>query len=236
MVLLKKRISFEKIPRSHWIKKAMNLDINVVNDSGEEVSKFKVKNGEVEQIFNFINHKKIKSRNGFCYHAIHDYNPCNNIEYNLKIFEKKQRDLILDFKKGKNSLQLAEIIIEVLEHLFKEKDLKNTIIVPIPASTKEDTEIRYSKILEIIEEKSEIKSGYDLIEIDENVKSKHRGNKSRKLKFTLDTEELKGKNIILLDDIITTGVTFQEMCKKITDDIEPLKLEGLFIGKTIKKK
>jgi ATP-dependent DNA helicase RecQ len=57
--------------------------------------------------------------------------------------------------------------------------------------------------------------------------------KSRVEYFIFNPEAFKGKGVILFDDIITSGKTFEQTAQRLLND-GAINVVGLFLGRTVK--
>lgn len=159
-------------------------------------------------------------------------------------FGTLNQNFIYNFKNGKNSEYYANIFSEVITDLFcGNKNLIETVtILPIPASTRYKTEIRYKRLFELISEKTGVINGYDIVETLNDVQAKHLNNnqdyEEDHLKFNL--EKLKSPvRILIIDDVITRGHTLKDFVKKLTETLKKEKkinnpfIKGLLLSKTI---
>ena len=151
----------------------------------------------------------------------------------LAIFDYREPDvkkLIWELK-YKNSEQAADILAKVLyqEMLGSMEDwltfdnFKNPILIPIPLSKEKlakrgynQTEIVVRKIMEMDEGKNFTAQYQTLEKIKDtpdqtSTKTKEERLKNLKGSFAVnDGEEIKERNIIIIDDVITTGATIKE--------------------------
>src|SRR3989338_4195783 len=142
------------------------------------------------------------------------------------------------FLKYKNKKRLADIfaevmygkIIEELSELSVMKNFQNPVLIPIPLSSKRYRERGYNQAELICKKLIEIeeKNAFNNFKLEKNVlikikETEHQVNiKDRRdrLKNLSDSfsvknpEIIKNKNIILIDDVLTTGATLTE-AKKI---------------------
>lgn len=109
----------------------------------------------------------------------------------------------------------------------------NWLVCFIPASTSAKTERRFSKLADAIR-----KDGYDVelraIYNRYDTEAGHISGKSSNPieAFGFNSEKFGGKNIILIDDIITRGTTFNQAANKL-DRLGALSVTGLFLARTI---
>ena len=121
---------------------------------------------------------------------------------------------------------MYERILEELADLYKLENFKNPILIPIPLSLKRLRERGFNQSLLICKKLIEIDKNTNLtLEKDILIKPKeteHQAkieNREKRLKNILGSfsvkniEKIKGKNIILIDDVTTTGATLTEARK-----------------------
>ena len=175
-------------------------------------------------------HSTVKkyNKNGFDYSYILKYFPKR---YNVNPTDDFNRNLIYNFKDGYNT----EYYLTLFVNFIKETQLeqKNTVLLPIPASTSLKNEIRFSRILSEIAGKTIIENGFDYIKIINDREAQHLSNNKviNKKNYTINYSKIKNKNIILIDDIITTGSGFSSLAKDLISH-GANNVQGLFLGKT----
>lgn len=161
-----------------------------------------------------------KELDDFVY-TIFDYrNPImKKIVWNLKYKNKKQL-----------SFTIANYLYpKILEELSELKVLENfnaPLLIPIPLSSKRHRQRGYNqsmliaKELEKLDKKENFVLGKNILfKIKETEHQAHIKNKQDRLKNLINTfqvknkELLKNRNIILIDDVVTTGATLREAKK-----------------------
>ena len=103
----------------------------------------------------------------------------------------------------------------------------------IPASTKSKTQTRYKKLAEAIQA-SGYKVAIDAIYNEHDHEAGHlTGKTGNPIEgFGFNTSGIAGKKIIVIDDIITRGKTFQMVAEKLMA-MGATTVTGLFLAKTI---
>lgn len=96
---------------------------------------------------------------------------------------------------------------------YRTYQLNRIVFLPIPAFNKKVNEKRYKKFCELLCEDLKIENGYSYISMKENNSTNHLKNdvKAKKYGFILNEDKLKGKHLIIFDDILTSGKTFYSL-------------------------
>lgn len=131
------------------------------------------------------------------------------------------------FLKYKGRKNLAKIFAKdlyekLLEEISETKNFKNPVLIPIPLSKRRLRERGYNQTEILAEELSVLSSGFlktektSLVKPRETepqagIKNRSRRVKNMKKVFTIENRgKIRGRNIILIDDVITTGATLKE--------------------------
>ncbi len=94
-------------------------------------------------------------------------------------------------------------------------DLKQEVVFCcVPSSTKESFMLRYEDFSKQICERLNMVNGYDIVNYIEDSSPKHLGGEGIP-KYDLSNESIKGKPVIVFDDIYTTGNTIRRYCAKL---------------------
>ncbi|MGL5622418.1 phosphoribosyltransferase family protein [Cetobacterium sp.] len=157
--------------------------------------------------------------------------------YNIGFSDRKIRDEIYEFKNG---VSFNKFLIEIKDWFIENYgmyQLNGIVFLPISASNKKVNEKRYKKFCELLCEDLKIENGYDYISIKENSSPNHLKNdiKAKKYEFILNEDKLKGKRLIVFDDILTSGKTLYSLATILEDLNCKIKL-AIFLARTIKQK
>ena len=167
----------------------------------------------------------------------------NNLEYvNLMEYlplrlpateeEERIRKIVHDFKNGKCSPELKNKFTDAIKQLKEErKDVKLRVCF-MPAITADKTALRYSQLATAIETGTGIPSDYHTILPKRATELMPTGKTDPAEDFLFNKEQIEGKDIILIGDIITTGTNFTKTCQKLTE-LGAKSVIGLFLAKTI---
>lgn len=154
------------------------------------------------------------------------------------------RKLIWDFKanpsqptsesliKSKHEQAINKILpiaVKVIKHYFGNQRFKLTLVC-IPSSKQKVTERRYKDWAQRLCEDTGMSNGYNHISVIRDGDAKHLGGGSA-ADFSIDTTYFNDKNIILFDDVITTGRSMERL-KNILEAAGANVICGLSIGKT----
>ena len=154
--------------------------------------------------------------------------------YSATMKQENDREVIYDFKNGYCSLSLMNTIVECIKEIKNETGGKNWRVCFIPASTHHKTASRYQKLATFIEKETGIPCDYHTILPIQDQESGHiTGKKTNPAEnFNIKTSDVAGKNIILIDDVITRGMTYVHTTNKLINNGANM-VKGLFLAKTI---
>ena len=166
-------------------------------------------------------------------HYLHDYYP-TKIEKTDE-HQKRVSNLIFRFKEGGHCGELvARILVLCLKHAGFNGTKEDTVLIPIPASTRERQRKRFPVVCYYLSEWLGITDGFKAIWIEEDREQlKGKGKDKdilRNLQFT--RRYIRGKNVVLLDDVLTTGESFRPLQRKMKQ-LGALSVIGVFLGKTV---
>jgi hypothetical protein len=187
-----------------------------------EVTTFRIKRSDSL----YVNNR----RTNVDYYAIFDYYPKNRfpeVDEDIQFIRK----LVYGFKDGNVNIEpfvnfISTIIIN------SNIPIENSILIPIPASTRVKTTIRYSKIIEPLAKKLNIKNGYNYITTTDHEPTKGHAGGDKIGNFTFHHTPYTGLNVVLIDDVRTSGTTFLQTAKRILE-LGANSVKGIFIAKTI---
>lgn len=154
------------------------------------------------------------------------------MRYPPTLEEEKNRRIVSNFKRGRCSLELKNQFTDAIKQLKEErKDVKLRVCF-IPAITADKTALRYSQLATAIETETGIPSDYHTILPKRATELMATGKTDPAEDFLFNKEQIEGKDIILIGDIITTGTNFTKTCQKLTE-LGAKSVIGLFLAKTI---
>lgn len=174
----------------------------------------------------------VQATNNLEYVNLMEYLP---LRYPPTLEEEKNRRIVSNFKRGRCSPELKNKFTDAIKQLKEErKDVKLRVCF-IPAITADKTALRYSQLATAIESETGIPSDYHTILPKRATELMATGKTDSAEDFLFNKEQIEGKDIILIGDIITTGTNFTKTCQKLTE-LGAKSVIGLFLAKTIHRK
>lgn len=169
-------------------------------------------------------------KNGYNYVAYLPYYPTRfSVERKLE----EVRKIIWNFKDGRISTLVAEALAQNAGEYVSAPHSDWHLCV-VPASTSQKTIVRFKEFCEKFCELTGIINGYNLISNLNDREAKHtqEDRNSIDILSSMDfSTSIRGKKILLFDDIYTTGKTFSKVTSKL-DRSGAKEIRGLFLGKT----
>ena len=163
------------------------------------------------------------------YQYLKDYLP---VRYQANAQQLADRQTCYNFKDGYLNDEVKSGFLNKIQEITN-GEKTGWAICFIPASTKSKTQTRYKKLAEAI-----LASGYkvatDAIYNEHDHEAGHlTGKTGNPIEgFGFNTSGIAGKKIIVIDDIITRGKTFQMVAEKLMT-MGATTVTGLFLAKTI---
>lgn len=174
----------------------------------------------------------VQATNNLEYVNLMEYLP---LRYPPKLEEEKNQRIVSNFKRGRCSPELKNKFTDAIKQLKEErKDVKLRVCF-IPAITADKTALRYSQLATAIESETGIPSDYHTILPKQATELMATGKTDPAEDFLFNKEQIEGKDIILIGDIITTGANFTKTSLKLTE-LGAKSIIGLFLAKTIHRK
>lgn len=174
----------------------------------------------------------VQATNNLEYVNLMEYLP---LRYPPTLEEEKNRRIVSNFKRGRCSPELKKKFTDAIKQLKEErKDVKLRVCF-MPAITANKTALRYSQLATAIESETGIPSDYHTILPKRATELMATGKTDPAEDFLFNKEQIEGKDIILIGDIITTGTNFTKTSLKLTE-LGAKSVIGLFLAKTIHRK
>ncbi len=152
--------------------------------------------------------------------------------YYLYNYDKNIRDLIYRYK-GCSDYELKDAFIKRFSYWFHLK-FTGYVVVPAPSSKEKEEERGFQHVEEVFSS-----LGFKMNQCfsktsdfkQSSLSQKERGEVASKLEIK-GGESLKGKKVLIVDDIYTTGSTVKAMISKI-EPYHPRDIKVLVVAKTI---
>ena len=165
---------------------------------------------------------------------LYDYCP---VRRNDKItFEgKKVSNAVWRFKSGEQtdlSVKLFSIAASRIRAI--QENRHRAVLVPVPASTREKHRTRYEAFCRKLSADMGVADGYGAITVAYDraqYKGTH-GNGDRTANLEFHPERFRGKCVLLVDDVLTTGATFIALRRRLIAHGAKFVI-GMFLAKTI---
>ena len=157
------------------------------------------------------------------------------MRYPPTLEEEKNRRIVSNFKRGRCSPELKNQFTDAIKQLKEERKNVKLRVCFIPAITADKTALRYSQLATAIESETGIPSDYHTILPKRATELMATGKTDSAEDFLFNKEQIEGKDIILIGDIITTGTNFTKTSLKLAE-LGAKSVIGLFLAKTIHRK
>ena len=153
--------------------------------------------------------------------------------YQANESEWDNRHAVWDFKDGYCRNSILNDMVNIVNKIACGSKL-DYVICFIPASTRRKTTNRFSDVARKLIERTGIEATLSAIEKPFDSAPEHIGGKSDNPTegFNFNASLFKGKNVILVDDVITRGRTFFDAAEKLRSH-GAISVTGLFVAKTV---
>lgn len=175
------------------------------------------------------------------YSYLFNYYP-NTCDFDATESEWNNRWLVWNFKNtpGKTSASAhADALNNVIPRLkkllintFGLHNLKELVLVCIPAFSQQKTSLRYKEFSQMLCSETGMTSAFDKMTVIRERVAKHLGGTSSSMTgIEFDSDFFKSKFVILFDDIVTKGNSMLSFKRKM-EELGAIVIGGLSIGKT----
>jgi predicted amidophosphoribosyltransferase len=159
-----------------------------------------------------------------------DYYPKNRFP-SVTAQQEADRRAVWNFKDGSYTYGLNRLA-DFIDGNFTKEEMKNVVVCVIPASTQYKNDLRYKTMCAKIAEKFPVINGYNYITINTD-RSDSRTQKSSDTVWNLSfSSSVRGKTVVLFDDITTRGTSFIQVANKLKE-AGASNVHGFFLGKTL---
>jgi predicted amidophosphoribosyltransferase len=167
--------------------------------------------------------------NGYRYYYWLRYIP---VRFSCSEQESAARKLIFDFKDGR-APQAWSYFDRGISYITG-GSVSGYVVAFIPASTRDKTYKRFLELSKHFSAEFNIFSSVKIVTRQRDTVPGHTGQKSTDpaADFIIDSGLIKGRNVILIDDVITRGTTFSDTAGKLRSAGGARSVTGLFLGKT----
>ena len=217
-------ISLMSVKKDDFLKPSIKKEMNIMEilNYDPEIREFRFKGSETFSIAG--------SNNTFLYYVVHDYYPIKHFNNNVDANILKVRNLVYKFKDGKTPTGIGNLISDAIK--AKGISLINTCIVVIPASTQEKTISRLMSFSNILSVKLGIANAFGAITTEDHESTKGTAGGNKIEFFTFNEAFYKNKNVLLFDDVRTSGTTYKQVLNKLLLT-GALNVTGIFLAKTV---
>lgn len=169
------------------------------------------------------------TKGGIPHYFFYWYYPKNHFSV-VTSDSQNARDLIYDFKDGREHMTVARMVCALLRSSFESKDLSSFTFVCIPASNNDDNERRYKEFSEYVCSELGMRNAFTHIHITKEKTPKHLGG-SDKAEYSYDEYFFSEAQIVLFDDVVTTGGSIERF-KSTLEGMKASVICAVSIGKT----
>lgn len=151
----------------------------------------------------------------------------------LSVKQLNDRRDVFNFKDGNTPASIKLGLLSKVKEIIGDSKADWTVCF-IPASTKAKTYNRYSTLALFLAREAGCEVFIDTIENTADSSAGHISGKSSDptANFRINGSRISGKNVILIDDVITRGRTFEDTAAKLEGN-GAKSVTGLFVAKTI---
>ena len=168
----------------------------------------------------------------YSYSYIMEYLPTR---YQANPEQMMARQEVYHFKDGMCSQHIKDSFCEKIREKVG-SNCQNWVALFIPASNETKTILRYESLACYISSLTGVKTTLDGIKTNANNVPVHEGGEGRfedrTNQYTFDSSIFRGKKVILIDDVFTSGSSFKNCARSLIEN-GAQSVDGLFVAKTI---
>lgn len=155
------------------------------------------------------------------------------VRYSANSEQQQNRQEVYNFKDGRCSSRVSSALIDRINEIVSGNP-SNWVVAFIPASTSSRTIVKYSSLANTISRNVRasvsLTAVYNAIDRESTMITGKVSDPTQT--FGFNPSEFSGKNVILIDDVITTGRSFVRCADKLSS-MGAKSVVGLFVAKTI---
>ncbi len=128
---------------------------------------------------------------------------------------------------------VAKIISLCMKNISYYNSPEKTILIPIPASTRERQRKRFPVLCYHLSRWLNVSDGFQTIWIEEEREQmKGTSHKDVVSNLSIKKRDVDGMHVILFDDVLTSGQSFIQLKRRMID-VGAKSVTGIFLGKTV---
>ena len=155
------------------------------------------------------------------------------VRFQVSEVYQSNRQAVYDFKAGRQSQEMISYFKSIITTLTEIRE-GVTCVCPIPASTGEKTDVRFRAFCQELCSGTSVLNGHYFLRPLIDRAEIHRGgqrNYHRVLDCIWFSNNIQGKNIVLIDDVVTTGRSFRIIAQKLVE-LGATSVNGIMLAKT----
>ncbi len=164
----------------------------------------------------------------------YDYYPLNKYSNrDINSLQEVARRAVWSFKDGNFRIGV-NIICDFIDGNYMVDQRRNLVLCVIPASTEHKNDLRYKELCRMVAERTAVRNGFRYISMMEDRDNSRSAKGKDTLEYLVFSPLVYGKDILLFDDLSTTGASFIQAAD-VMMIMGARSVYGLFIGKTVSK-
>lgn len=151
---------------------------------------------------------------------------------NLKDWQEGNRKAVYDFKKGVISEEHKKLFLENVRYITEDK-ASEWVIAFVPTHNNDNTIKRFSGIAKYLEDHQPCPVLLNSIWNDGNYERRHIDGETQPKYHVFVEKDFEDKNVVLIDDVITTGKSFRQIGDKLKNIKGVGRIYGVIFAMTI---